>query len=147
MVALSGVAFFFFLLIISECKFFRIKRLGLLVNMLKRSMRLVPCPCACNKSLNILDIQIGVAGQIGDFQASIFVNQHMNDLVTAILKKFYCLNSQVHDYETRNSDDIAIESTGTVRSAFTVRYMGPLIWNKLPVSIRMAEHLLSFKRK
>ena len=53
----------------------------------------------------------------------------------------------MHDYETRNSDDITIESRGTVRSAFTVKYMGPLIWNKLPVSIRMAEHLLQFKKK
>ena len=81
------------------------------------------------ESLNLLNV-----GQIRDF-------------VPAVFKKFYCLNSQVHDYKTRNSDDIAIESTGTVRSAFTVRYMGPLIWNKLPMSTRMAEHLVSFKKK
>ena len=71
----------------------------------------------------------------------------MNDLVPAIFKKFYCFNSQVHDYETRNSDDIAIESKGTIRSAFTVRYMGQLILNKLPVSISMSEHLLLFNKK
>ena len=56
---------------------------------------------ACYKSLNLLNV-----GQIRDFQASIFVYQCMNDLVPAVFKKFYCLNSQVHDYETRNSDDI-----------------------------------------
>ena len=46
--------------------------------------------------------------------------QCINDLVPAVFKKFYCLNNQIHDYETRNGDDIAIESAGIVRSAFTV---------------------------
>ena len=32
-------------------------------------------------------------------------------------------------------------------ACYSVCYMGPLIWNKLPVSIRIAGHLLSFKKK
>ena len=112
MFAFSGVAFFFLVQVLQNKA----------IRIIGKYVKEVYETSAGYKSLNLLNV-----GESRGFQASIFVYQCMNDLVPAIFKKFYCLNSQVHDYETRNGDDVAIESTGTVRSAFMVRYMGPLI--------------------
>ena len=34
----------------------------------------------------------------------------------------------------------------SVRSGFTLKYLGPSLWNSLPVSVREAEHLPQFKK-
>ena len=48
-------------------------------------------------------------------------------------------------YETRKADNFIVEYRDTTRAAFGIRYLGPVIWNDIPSSIREAEHIGSFK--
>ena len=40
-----------------------------------------------------------------------------------------------------------IEHRQSTRAGFTIRYLGPSVWNVLPASIKAAEHLQQFKKR
>lgn len=97
---------------------------------------------ACFKSLNLLNV-----GQLRDYQAAVFVFQCVHNLVPSVFRDTYRANSDIHEYDTRNSDKLVIELKSSTRSGFRLQFLGTAVWNSLPVSIRAAEHLLEFKRK
>lgn len=79
------------------------------------------------------------------------VKQHFIDLKLLTLPSvyiFYCLryvkenignysyNCDTHSYSTRSATDIKIDFTRIVHNRFSVNYYGPVMFNKLPLTVR-----------
>ena len=97
---------------------------------------------ACYNKLKVLNV-----GQLRDYQAGIFSYQCWNCISPEVFHGFYRENKSLHSYSTRNADNLVTEYRSGTRAGFSVRYIGPKVWNSLPVSIRAEEHLGLFKRK
>ena len=86
-------------------------------------------------------------GQLRDYQVLTFVLNCVLSLVPEIYKEFYRFSrSSVHEHATRRCDNLVADMENSVRSDFTLKYIGPSVWNSLPVSVGVAEHLPQLKK-
>ena len=88
------------------------------------------------KILNIFNIY--------KYQVSCFVFLHMQKLLPAPLSSLFVLNSDCHQYLTRQKDNLHLQ---THKYSFSLRVQGPLIWNDIPLSLRNSLTLSSYKHK
>jgi len=44
--------------------------------------------------------------------------------------------SQFHNYPTSHSSDFSFETRSTVRSGFSLRHIGPKVWDLIPIAVR-----------
>jgi len=66
------------------------------------------------------------------------------NLVPQIFNKFYLFKSSVREHY-RKCDYLFVEVGNSVKFSFTSKNFGPSVWNSLPVSVRLAEHLPQFR--
>ena len=84
------------------------------------------------------------AGQIPDYQASIFAVQSMKHICLGYFHDYFSMNQEHHNYDTRNSELLSHEKRKTVRSSYMAHNLGPTVWNNLPPSIREYVTLYGF---
>jgi hypothetical protein len=98
----------------------------------------------CYRNLRVMNV-----GHLRDYQSAIFVYQCWKYiyLIFMISSHFYKSNSCLHEYSTRNVDNLVIEHRQSTRAGFTIRYLGPSVCNELPASTKAAEHLQQFKKR
>lgn len=70
-----------------------------------------------------------------------------NGLASEYLCKLVRSVSEIHDYNTRSGDDIAVGRIKTIRAQTSLTYGGFQYFNELPKEIRNAESIRIFKRK
>ena len=95
------------------------------VRMIGRCIQDVHDICASFTSLKLLNI-----GQIRDYRAAVFVFQCKNGLAPDAFKSFYQTNSDMHNYGTRHSNDIVVDLRLGTRSSFSMKHLGPNVWNE-----------------
>ena len=79
-------------------------------------------------------------------QAIRFVSRiYFRNVVTALKILFVVCACRTHTYNTRSDDDYSYNIMGTNIRKFIISYQGPLIWNKLPLSLRQTNRILKFK--
>ena len=61
--------------------------------------------------------------------------------------KFFQLNKDLHEYNTRGSKKIHLKHGRTNYKKYTTRNKGSHIWNKLPTEILQSKTLQIFKNK
>lgn len=88
------------------------------------------------KILNIFNIY--------KYQVSCFVFLHMQKLLPSPLSSLFVLNSDCHQYLTRQKDNLHLH---THKYSFSLRVQGPQIWNAIPLSLRNSLTLSSYKHK
>ena len=88
------------------------------------------------KILNIFNIY--------KYQVSCFVFLHMQELLLSPLSSLFVLNSDCHQYLTRQKDILHLH---THKYSFSLRVQGPQIWNDIPLSLRNSLTLSSHKHK
>ena len=88
------------------------------------------------KILNIFNIY--------KYQVSCFVFLHMQKLLPSPLLSLFVLNSDCHQYLTRQKDNLHLH---THKYSFSLRVQGPQIWNDIPLSLRDSLNLSSYKHK
>ena len=88
------------------------------------------------KILNIFNIY--------KYQVSCFVFLHMQKLLPSPLSSLFVLNSDCHQYLTRQKDNLHLH---THKYSFSLRVQGPQIWNDIPLSLRNSLTLSSYKHK
>lgn len=93
------------------------------------------------RKLEILNIY-----DINALQISLFVFQHRMNLLPSSFHNLFLSNNQVHSYPTRTSSDLHTVYFRTTQGQFTVRYQGPLLWNKLPNHLKNCTSLSLFKK-
>ena len=75
------------------------------------------------KSLNFFH-----AGQLRDYQAAVFIFQCVHNLVPGVFRNNYRANRDIHEYDTRNSDKLAIELKSRIRSV-KLNFSIKVSWN------------------
>ena len=58
---------------------------------------------------------------------------------------FFIDNKAIHNYNTRNKDDLHIFSSNTSVGSKSLKYKTSIIWNKLPDSLKTLTVTKSFK--
>ena len=71
----------------------------------------------------------------------------VHNLVPETFHEFYRFRSSVPEHDRRRCDNVVVEIENSVRSGFTLKYLGPSVWNSLPVRVRAAQHLSQFKKR
>ena len=71
--------------------------------------------------------------QEDDVQVSCFVFLHMQKLLPSPLSSLFVLNSDCHQYLTRQKDNLHLH---THKYSFYLRVQGSQIWNDIPLSLR-----------
>ena len=92
--------------------------------------------------LGILDIF-----QVNTFEIAKFMFYYRNNLLPPLLLNLFVTNSQIHNYGTRTDSYYRGHLCRTNLKQFTIIYLGPKIWDSLPVSVTRSSNLLSFKTK
>ena len=96
----------------------------------------------CYRKLMIFNVS-----QLHDYQLAIFVFQSIYGLSPEIFRQMFIRNSSYHSYETRNMDDLVYECRSSQRGSFGPKFAGPVVWNSLPMSIRLSENVSQFKSR
>ena len=92
--------------------------------------------------LGILDIF-----PVNTVEIANFMFYYKNNLLPQLLLNLLVTNSQIYNYGTRRASRYRTHLYRTNLKQFTILYLGPKIWESLPVSVTRSSNLLSFKTK
>ena len=70
-----------------------------------------------------------------------------NNMLPSVFQEMFFLNSSVHNYPTRHSDDFHLPLLRTLSAQKTFIYEGPEFWNSLSGEIKNAPSINTFKKK
>ena len=57
----------------------------------------------------------------------------------------FTVQSDIHNYNTRQALDLHIDPTNTKLAKYTIKTQGPMIWNSINKTIKNCRSLVSFK--
>ena len=81
------------------------------------------------------------------FQILKFMFLFKNKVLPDLFKEMFSLRSEVHSYNTRNSNSFHTFSCRTNVRKFSIRFQGPLLFNQLDSDIKNAGSISLFKTK
>jgi hypothetical protein len=84
---------------------------------------------------------------INRLQVACFMFSIMYNLIPQYFGSMFTLNSSVHSYLTRQSNDFHLAKFQSNISKFNIRVHGPLLWNSLPTELKSLPRLGLFKRR
>jgi hypothetical protein len=93
-------------------------------------------------SLRLLNLE-----QILTLQTSIFMFRYEHKLLPLCFQGYFHLASDIHTHYTRGSNSYRSISARTNTRLFSIKCVGPKIWNMLPARLRLAPHLRKFKKE
>ena len=82
---------------------------------------------------------------IHTLQTSIFMYRLTQKKLPTLFYNTFKLNSNIHSYPTRRSNDYHLENPKIILAQKSIRHHGPDIWNSLPSEIKRSSSLHSFK--
>ena len=88
---------------------------------------------------------IPVSG-LGKFYHGLFMFKYFSNLVPKCFLNLFISGDDVHNYPTRHARDIRTPQVTSTRSLFSIRHVGPVVWNNLPVSLKSSANLCEFRR-
>ena len=75
-----------------------------------------------------------------------FVYESINDLSIPQFKKYYNLQNEIHNYNTREKQRLRARGINTKYGEYSLHYRGAFLWNKLDKNIQCMKSLYSFKK-
>ena len=125
----------------------------LLVNVQFRVWKVGEYPTLCNlteiahtgpifKELKLLKFH-----DIHSFQLGTFMFSFENSTLPSKFNNFFLLNSQIHNYNTRNAQSFRLPLCRTNTRKFSIYFQGPNFYNSLNSDITSSPSSASFKRK
>jgi len=93
-------------------------------------------------NLNLLNIH-----QIKHLQMGEFMYKYEHNLLPTVFAKYFILGSQIHGHCTRYASTYRPAKARTNTRQFTIKIAGPLLWNSIPLAIRLANNYYEFRRK
>ena len=85
--------------------------------------------------------------QIYTYFTCIFVFKYYQILLPDIFKNVFEINANVHNYNTRNSQNLRSQFVETKICSFSVSVQGPSQWNKLNDHLKQLKTLPQFKKQ
>ena len=85
---------------------------------------------------------------INSFQVLLLVFKCIccSHLVPSVYIDRFVINSEVHNYNTRSSQNLHLFSTRTSYGQKCIKDKGSLLWNSLPIRLRLCSSISVFKR-
>ena len=77
---------------------------------------------------------------------AVFMYSYNHDSLPAYFKNFFVNNEFIHSYNTRSASKIHTEFKRTNYGRFSLRYMGAIMWNSLPIGIKSINSSNLFKK-
>ena len=87
------------------------------------------------------------AGQTRDYQIGTLVHQCLNNIGPKVFSDLFKRSAFYHEYDTRNAEVLANQERNDARSGFTIKHMGPTVWNSILWVIQSAVSLPQFKAR
>ena len=84
---------------------------------------------------------------IHSLQLGIFMFSFKNSTLPSKFNNFFLLNSQIHNYNTRNAQSFRLPLCRTNTRKFSIYFQGPKFYNSLNSDITSSSSSASFKRK
>ena len=100
------------------------------------------CPSRIFKELKLLKFH-----DIHSFQLGTFMFSFENSTLPSKFNNFFLLNSQIHNYNTRNAQSFRLPLCRTNTRKFSIYFQGPNFYNSLNSDITSSPSSASFKRK
>ena len=89
------------------------------------------------KTLRIQDIHT--------LQTGIFMYKYTHDQLPSLFQSIFNINSNIHTYPTRRSNDFHLENPKTILAQKSIRHHGPDVWNTLPANLKQCATLNTYK--
>ena len=67
--------------------------------------------------------------------------------ISVSFQPFFVLNNEIHNYSTRYSNNVHINSCATQIRNYSIRNYGPKMWNEIPSKIRDSASFYVFKKE
>ena len=93
------------------------------------------------------NLQILTISDIYTLQVSQFMFKFLSNSLPANFSNYFVINSSVHSYNTRKSQDFHLLFVRTFKRTISLRHNGPRIWNSLSFDIRNENSYKLFSRK
>ena len=71
----------------------------------------------------------------------------ISGILPVTFQSFFVLNNEIHNYSTRYSNNVHINSCATQERTYSIRNYGPKMWNEIPSKIRDSASFYVFKKK
>ena len=84
---------------------------------------------------------------INTFQVACFMYKFISGILHVSFQSFFVLKNEIHNYSTRYSNNVHINSCATQVRTYSIRNYGPEMWNEIPSKIRDSASFCVFKKK
>ena len=85
--------------------------------------------------------------EFSDYNIATFMYLCYNNFIPKNLSMKFCLNADIHFYNTRGSFNFHLPKIRTSVAKNCISFKGPQIWNALPSHIKLSPSLNVFKRR
>jgi len=92
------------------------------------------------------DLRIVVFEQINKLQISEFMYRFTHNLLLSAFSDYFSNVSDIHSYHTRSSKNLRCSTAWTNTRMFSIKCVGPCIWNNLPADIRNISSIVLYKK-
>ena len=114
----------------------------------KRALRIVNnSTCDANTSPIFKELKLLKFHDIHSFQLGFFMFSLKNSTLPSKFNNLFLINSQIHNYNTRNAHSFRLPLCRTNTRQFSVYFQGPKFYNSLNSTISGSSSSASFKRK
>ena len=114
----------------------------------KKAIRLITfSPWQSHTKQLFIKLELLTVYNINSLQLGCFMYSTVHSLLPAYFKCMFITNTTVHSYNTRQKDDMHQTAYRTNVCKYTVRILGPRLWNSLSDNIRQVSSLYQFKSK
>ena len=94
------------------------------------------------KEMSILKL-----GEIYFLQIAVYMYKFLNNNSNNNFTNIPISHSQVHEHATRNNNKLVMPRFNRKMSQFSIRFVGPKIYNEIPLDIKSAKSLYTFRKK
>mgnify|MGYP006358822347 FL=1 len=82
---------------------------------------------------------------INKLQTGCFMYRYFTNNLPNLFQNYFILNSNIHNYFTRQSQNVHQYAFRTTLRKFVIKHTGPLLWNSLPSYLKNKPSIYSFK--
>ena len=79
-------------------------------------------------------------------ETAIFMYKLNNNLLPCTFNDYFTVNSNIHNYNTRDAQNLHLPLNRTSCSQSSIVYNGPVLWNNLQTSVKHSKTVRQFKR-
>ena len=85
--------------------------------------------------------------ELYEYSIVLFMYKYINDMLPPIFNNIFILNSDIHQYTTRQSEKFRVPKGKLSMSKRSIKYKGVLLWNNISDNIEYHHGIFTFKKQ